>query len=124
MEVDLEAAQTQKTHRLSCIFYRMAAPVEVQDSVVEALHAQLHFGDAQATQAHDLARGDPIGARLDDEADVVVGGVCVLGQRLIEGERLAREALRKKSIEREQQLRAALESARLRAAQSVEGLSP
>ncbi len=57
----------------------MAALVDLQDVVVQALRAHLHLGHAQVTQPADLVRRDLIGPGLDHQSHIAMGGRFVDG---------------------------------------------
>ena len=74
--MELEAGRAQQAQRLPHGGYIVAALVERQDFVVQALHADLHLGHAQPAQMAYLLRRDPVGPRLDHQADVAVRGAA------------------------------------------------
>ena len=86
---DLEAGRAQQGNGLVGLGDGVAAAVEGQNAVIQALGAHLHLGHAQAAQPGQLRRVDLVRAGLDHQADVAAGGSLVDLVRLDQGGRIA-----------------------------------
>jgi len=67
---DLESRPAQCAHGLLHFLDGVAALVDLEDVVIQALQAQLHLGHAQAAQMGHLARADSIRPGLDHHAHI------------------------------------------------------
>ncbi len=73
----MNPAARSMRHGLVGLCDGMAALVEGQDCVIQALHAHLYFGHTQRAQPGQFFRRHLVGAGLDGEAHIPVSGVFV-----------------------------------------------
>jgi len=74
---DLETGQPQQSHRLARVGDGVAALIEGQQAIIQALHPQLHLGRAQPAQPLYLLDRDAVGPRLHHQPDVAVRAALV-----------------------------------------------
>ena len=72
MQNDLEPGRPQQSAGLMRLGDRVAALVQFQDAVIQALDAHLDLGHAQGAEPGQLVRADLVGAGLNREPHIAV----------------------------------------------------
>ena len=68
MGMNLETCQTQKSYCLACLLHSLAAIIQRQDAIIQALHPYLHLGHPQITEPAKFIGRHVIRTRFNDQA--------------------------------------------------------